>query len=311
MDRKILWRLLTGCALTLALIATGVSAQTPYQPGDKIDYKIQNSPEQWESGVFVKELPGGKQVLIRQKPSQFFPEGFERAYALDEVRPAGNQAARAQVPGPKVLAEKQPNGINNQQAAAGIDGAPMSQQEVLSFLRERLGGGDPFMNPKREAALAELRLQILQRGVNFRYHAIGQFADELGKFGALSGVTAPLFENFGPPAKLEWLFGTWDSIKLGSPKKNTFFGKAGFLKISSNGTYEWSTASGVFKGQWRKATAEEMAKSDKAGEGLVLLKAKSAADWIVTKRDTENQGGEGVKISDVANLNTREYAWRR
>lgn len=187
----------------------------------------------------------------------------------------------------------------------------MSQQEVLSFLRARLGGGDPFMNPKREAVLQALRQEVLQRGVNFRYHAIGQFADELGKFGAGTGVTAPLFENFGPPAKLEWLYGTWDTIKLGSPRRNTMFGKAGFIQISPNGTYEWSSPSGVFKGQWRKATAEEMAKSDKAGEGIVLLKAKSAADWIVTKRDTEKQNGEGAKISDVANLNTREYAWRR
>lgn len=310
MHRKMFLLICTGFALAFTGLAV-VKAQAPYQPGDKIEYKVQNSPEKWESGVFIKELPGGKQVLIRQKPSQFFPEGFERAYSLDEVRPAKNQAVAKQAPGPKVNVEAQPNRINNERVAPGIGGAPMSQQEVLSFLRERLGAGDPFMNPKREQVLQDLRQEILQRGVNFRYHAIGQFADELGKFGALSGVTAPLFENFGPLAKLEWLYGTWDSIKLGSPKKNTFFGKAGFLKISPNGTYEWSTASGVFKGPWRKATAEEMAKSDKGGEGIVLLKAKSTADWIVTKRDTEKQGGEGVKISDVANLNTREYAWRR
>ncbi len=60
-------------------VVTTVQAQ---KPGDKVEYKAQNWPEKWEVGTFVKELPGGKQVLIRERPNEFFAEGFERAYAL-------------------------------------------------------------------------------------------------------------------------------------------------------------------------------------------------------------------------------------
>ena len=220
-------------------------------------------------------------------------------------------------PNPPVAANTQPD--RNADAAGG--GNPMSQQDVLAFLRNRLGDGDPFMNPKRDQVKQELREEILRRGVNFRYTSIGPFTNELGKFGATSDITAPLAENHGAPGKASLLLGTWDLIKVGATttvskgrdlyQRQEYAGNAGSLTLNANGTYLWDSPSGVLKGQWRKATPEEMAKSDKGGEGVVLLKAKSGADWLVFKRDEEGPQGVGIKITDLATRNLRERGTRR
>lgn len=69
---------------------------------------------------------------------------------------------------------------------------PMSQQDVLGFLEARLGSGDPFMNPQREAVLLALRDAVLKRGVDFHHQAVGDFANALARYGALSNVTYAL-----------------------------------------------------------------------------------------------------------------------
>ncbi|HYE74748.1 MAG TPA: hypothetical protein VEF04_15525, partial [Blastocatellia bacterium] len=75
--------------------------------------------------------------------------------------------------------------------------------------------------------------------------------------------------------------------------------------------YNWDSPSGVLQGRWRKATPEELAKSDKGGEGVVLLNAKSQLDWLVFKRNEEGPQGEGIKITDLATRNLRERGTRR
>ncbi len=89
----------------LAVACAGMAAAqgTRFLAGDKVEYKAQNYPEKWLVGTFVRELPGGKQVLIREVPTEFFPEGFERAYALNEVR-----APRAGSPPPPATSPKAP-----------------------------------------------------------------------------------------------------------------------------------------------------------------------------------------------------------
>lgn len=316
------------CALIAAATATAAISQRGFHPGAKVEYKAQNWPEKWEIGTFVKELPGGTQVLIREKPNEFHKEGFERAYALAEVRPVtrkepapNNPEARnappAQPSDPPEKAEPEPTAASEADAGAGL----MSRQDVLAFLRKRLGNGDPFMNPKREQALQELRKEILSRGVSFRYHSIGEFANDIGKFGPPTAVTAALFENYGALAKRDSLFGKWLIAKVGATttferggdvyQRQEYGASAGSLIVNPNGSYVWDSPSGVLKGQWRKATAEEMGKSDKGGEGLVLLSAKSGADWLVFKRNEEGSQGEGIKISDLATRNLRERGTRR
>jgi hypothetical protein len=305
--------LLGACALIATPMATVAIAQ---KPGDKVEYKAQNYPEKWEVGTFVKVLPGGTQVLIREKPNEFYNEGFERAYALDQIRPLTRNQAAPDQPGqrnaPPNPQPDQPRDAEPQpDKDAGDGGGPqMSQQDVLAFLRNRLGAGDPFMNPKREQALQELREQVLSRGVNFRYQGIGEFANDIGKFGPTTSVTSSLYDNYGPPARLNALLGKWFFAKVGAPGA-PMFGNAGSLNINANGNYIWDSPSGVLRGQWRKATAEEMARSDKGGEGIVLLQAKSGGDWLVFKRNEEGPQGEGIKITDLATRNLRERGTRR
>lgn len=309
------------CALIATATATAASSQRGFNPGAKVEYKAQNWPEKWEIGTFVKELPGGTQVLIREKPNEFHKEGFERAYALAEVRPVTRKEPAPNNPearnAPPEKAEPEPTAASEADAGAGL----MSRQDVLAFLRKRLGNGDPFMNPKREQALQDLRTEILSRGVSFRYHSIGEFANDIGKFGPPTAVTAALFENYGALAKRDSLFGKWLIAKVGATttferggdvyQRQEYGASAGSLIVNPNGSYVWDSPSGVLKGQWRKATAEEMGKSDKGGEGLVLLSAKSGADWLVFKRNEEGSQGEGIKISDLATRNLRERGTRR
>lgn len=84
----------------LSAFLVAASIALAQNAGDKVEYKAQSWPEKWEVGTFVRVLPGGTQVLIRQAPSQFFPEGFERAYALADVRPLRNATAPPVVPQP-------------------------------------------------------------------------------------------------------------------------------------------------------------------------------------------------------------------
>ncbi len=299
-----LFLLIAVCFLIAAASAVIAVAQ---RPGDKVEYKAQNWPEKWEIGTFVKTLPGGTQVLIREKPTEFFPDGSERAYALNDVRPI----AKAPVNDPKTPPNP-PDKPRDEEKATNVDqagGPQMSQQDILTFLRNRLGDGDPFRNPKREQVLQQLREEILGRGVNFRYSSIGDFSNQLGKFGALSNVTYPLQVNFGAPAKLNSLFGKWRFSKVGAPGA-PMFGNNGSMVINANGSYVWNTASGVINGKWRKATSDEMAGSDKGGEGVVLLAAKSGSDWIAFKRNEEGPEGQGVMLQILPSHNLRERGTR-
>ncbi len=313
--RKLLVSIQVSIVVALWVLLTAVVAVAQCKPGEPVEYRAQSWPEKWEVGTCVKELPGGKQVLVREKPSQFYPEGFERAYALADVRPArtvpeepprnDNRAKPDRADEAKPLDEPNDNGPAN---APG--GPAMSQQDILSFLKQRLGDGDPFMNPKREQVLQQLREDILKRGVNFHYVSIGDFVNQLGKFGALSNVTAALNENFGAPAKRNELFGKWLFSKVGAPGNPMYAKSGGALTISANGTYVWDTGSGIVRGSWRNATAEEMGGVDKGGEGIVLLKGKGGWDWIAARRDEEGPAGKGIKLHNLPDHSLRERGTR-
>ena len=303
-------------ALLLLGLTIGAGADDIYSPGDAIEYKAERSPEKWEPGTVVRMAPGGTQVIVREKPTQFFPEGNQRAYALDEVRRRGGAVPGAARPATVDPAASAP--AVNATAEAGL----MSQEEILAYLQSHLGD-QPFQHPAREKVLKDLGRKIMQRGVDFRYQAIGAFSNALGKFGAVSTITFPMAENYGPPAQADWYRGTWDILKVGATVEVTrnrriyqqqeMAAKAGSLTIEGGGRYLWSSPSGTFDGRWRAATPQELAVSYKGGAGVVLQRGKSGTDWIVFKRDTEGQNGEGVLIAglDPDARPTREYAWRR
>ena len=85
-------------ALVISLffcLAAPPAAWAQFASEQAIEYKV--GSDTWERGVFVRLTPSGKQAIIREKPNQFYPEGFQRAYSLDEIRPAGRAGNTAQV----------------------------------------------------------------------------------------------------------------------------------------------------------------------------------------------------------------------
>jgi hypothetical protein len=173
-------------------------------------------------------------------------------------------------------------------------------------LAARLGNGDPFGNPAREQVMQQLRTEIMRRGVNFRYESIGDFNNQIRKYGATSVVTYPMEENFGPPGRVADLIGRWRMFKVGATttfnkgnetwRRMEYHGDAGALSVNGDGSFLWDSPSGILKGQWRKASTTEMAGVHKGGEGVVLTKAKEGGDWLVVRRTEPGSEGTGILV---------------
>ncbi len=285
-----------------------------YKPGQKVEYKAQSYPEKWDVGTVEHMAPGGKQVIIREKPTEFFPQGNTRAYSLDEVRPLGQ--ARGSGPDPRVQDAKRDR-PDDRTAARGQGIGLMTSQEILAFLQDRLGD-NPFQaaSSKRESTFKELGQTIMQRGVNFRYETLSQFSNDLGKFGAPSTVIFPIQANYGAPTNHGWYIGTWNTSVTSVGRRVIIGAKAGFLTINANGTYSWKLyatdpPASYVKGSWRKATAEEMAVSYQGGDGLVLLNGKEGYDWLVRQDRETTLAGDWIWIANLKARAQRESGKRR
>lgn len=282
--------------------ASAITSAQDYKPGQKIEYRAQSYPEKWEVGTVERMTPGGKQLIIREKPTEFFPQGNTRAYSLDEVRPLGERGIQT------TTTVREPQVRDTRTLADGEASGLMTTQEILAFLEDRMGD-KPFQiaSSKREAIFKELGQTIMRRGVNFRYETLSPFSNDLGKFGAPSTVVFPIQANYGAPTRGGWYTGTWNTSVTSVGRRVIIAAKAGFLTINANGTYVWKMyptdpPSGYVKGSWRKATPEEMAVSYQGGEGLVLSKGKEGYDWIVRQDRETTLAGDWIWI---ANLNAR------
>lgn len=295
------------CAFMAA--GSAITNAQDYKPGQKVEYKAQAYPEKWEVGTVERMAPGGKQVIIREKPTEFFPQGSTRAYSLDEVRPLGQERNPGQGTAPGLKAQAAANNGRDDRTTAIVEGSGlMTTQEILAFLQDRLGD-EPFQvaSSKRESTFKELGQTIMRRGVNFRYETLSQFSNDLGKFGAPSTVIFPIQGNYGAPTKQAWYLGTWNTSITSVGRRVIIGAKTGFLTINANGTYVWKLyptdpPASYVKGSWRKATPEEMAVSYQGGDGLVLLKGKEGYDWLVRQDRETTLSGDWIWI---ANLNAR------
>lgn len=304
------------CVFMAAGSATTANAQE-YKPGQKVEYKAQRYPEKWEIGTVEYMAPGGKQVIIREKPTEFFPQGSTRAYSLDEVRPLAQEGNRAQEPAPDPRARDERVDESGNRAPAGEGSGLMTTQEILSHLQIRLGD-KPFQvdYAKREAIFKELARTIMRRGVNFRYETLSQFSNDLGRFGALSTVIFPIQANYGAPTKQAWYVGTWNTSVTSVGRRVIIGAKTGFLTVNANGTYVWKLyptdlPATYVKGSWRKATPEEMAVSYQGGDGLVLLKGKEGYDWLVRQDRETTLPGDWAWIANLDARAQRESGKRR
>ena len=316
------------CFPIFFLVATAQDGK--FKPGDKIEYRESKTPEVWEQGVYVGATPDGKQPIIRKKPNQFYKDGAQTAFDWESIRPLNARPATktpdaapkngggpgSPNPALKSAPTEAATGVTPAVSAGGL----MTQQEVLSFLETRLGL-EPFAHPRREEIRKELAEMIKRRGVNFRYQTLSDFANQLGKYGASSDITFPLSANFGPPTRQAWLMGKWSLSKIGATVdyardgyiyRQTEIGvkDVGSLTITADGKYVWQIAvpAGVARGEWRKATPDEM--RYQGGDAIVLLKAKGGVDWIVHQDRVTELKGEWVNIAQLGTRQIREGGFR-
>lgn len=307
--------------MTIALLfiadVQAIAQKKDYKPGEKIEWKSSNYPETWEEATFVKATPDGSQPIIREKPNEFHKDGFQRGTSWADIRPLSAKTAN-KIPLDNTDADDNttaPETTNN------FGGGLMTQAEVLSFLQTKMGD-KPFENPRRDEIKKELAEMIKARGLDFRYStSLTDFNNKLGKYGAnTSDIDFPLRDNYGEPTKQSWLMGAWNLGKIGAAvdyvKNNRVYrqgeigvANVGTLSLNANGTYVWKSAAAQSTGgKWRKATKEEM--KSQGGDGIVLLKAKSGYDWIVTKNRNTTLKGEWLFISELETRQINEYGSR-
>lgn len=304
------------------LFAFGVQAgaqKKDYRPGEKIEYRAETYPKEiWLEGVFVSGTPDGRQPIIREKPNEFNKEGFQRGSQWAEIRPLGTKKTTGDN---EQKTEETENGAVTVVTTTSFGTGLMTQGDVLNFLQTKMGD-KPFANLRRDAIKKELAEMIKQRGLNFRGSEVSQdYSSKLAKYAAnTSDVSFPLRDNYGEPTKQSWLMGAWKLGKIGAAvdyvRNNRVYrqgeigvGNVGALTLNANGTYVWkSVTSDSTNGKWRKATPEEM--RSKGGDGIVLLKAKTGYDWIVTKDRTTTLKGEWLNISELGTRQINEYGSR-
>ena len=314
MTKQINWRRIGSLVLlTIALLFitdTQVIAQKKdYTPGEKIEYKISGSyPEQWEVGTFVRASEDGSQPVIREKPNQYNPNGFQYYSTWDKIRPLSAKTAN-KVPVNDTEAD---NNATTPETTNDFGTGLMTQEQVLSFLQAKIGD-KAFTNPPREAEIRkELAEMIKARGVDFRFDSTSDFFQKLAKYGAItSDVSFPLSYNYGEPTKEKELLGAWNLSKVGVYRRGAIgVGNIGTLSLNANGTYVWKSVlkTQPINGKWRKATKEEM--TSVGGDGIVLLKAQGEYDWLVTKDRRTTNKGEWINISELRTRQINEYGSR-
>jgi hypothetical protein len=278
--------------LAILAIANAAPAQT-FKAGDAVEYKIGvSSPPQWERGTIVKVYDGGKQYLVREKPSRFFPEGFEKTYAAENLRaPKDDKESKDPPPAPK-------SGTTSTPSKATATGGPLTKVEVVAYAKSLFGAGDPFADgTKRDTNLNAIRDRIKERGVDF-------VADDTFKYKDLPNgmysvhIGSAVESNYGPHPKLENYYGTFllRTTNRGSKTSAKEGGRvvitttdaqyeAGALVIAKGGTFTWKLGrtdpeTKWITGKWREATADEMQPWE-GGPMLVLEKARQGEDYTV------------------------------
>ena len=287
-----------------------------YKPGEKIEWKSSGYPETWEEATFIRATPDGSQPIIREKPNEFHKDGFQRGTSWVDIRPfSAKPAVKATVNDPEADKNK-PASATITDFGTGL----MTQEQVLSFLQAKLGD-KPFQNPRREEIKKQLAEMIKARGLDFRHESSTDFYRKIAKYGAnTSDLDFPLTYNYGEPTKERELMGAWNLGKIGAAvdytKNNRVYrqgeigvANVGTLTLNANGTYIWRAgAKDSTSGKWRKATKAEM--QSVGGDGIVLLKAKTEYDWLVTKDRRTKLTGQWINISELNTRQINEYGSR-
>lgn len=275
-----------------------------YKPGDAIEYKVRGTVDQWERGTVLRVLDGGKQYVIRQKPTQFFPEGAESAYSPADLRPPQNAKPKTDDaparPSPTPAGEAKPPAVkpapadNPPPAGEGL----LSAADVLAYTKQVFGPGDPFADSqRRERILNQIRDYIKARGTSFLPDL--KFKNDMHALGATSvHINSAIEDNYGRTPALQDYFGTYlmraanrgtTSVRKVDGKDTLFVEDgqftAGSLTINKDGTYVWKLGANDpeaqwVKGKWRVATPDET-QAWEGGPSLWLEKARQGEDYSI------------------------------
>ncbi len=240
----------------------------------------------------MKAYEGGKQYLVREKPSRFFPEGFEKAYAVEDVRkPKDEKDSKDKPAAPKP-------GDPKTAPKKSETGAPLTKDEVVAYAKSLFGAGDPFADgEKRDKNLNALRDHIKARGAAFEADGTFKYKDlPNGMYSVHIG--SAIESNYGKHPKLDDYLGTFllRTTNRGSKTSAKEGGRvvvtttdaqyeAGALVIAKGGQFTWKLGrtdpeSKWIVGKWREATADEMQPWE-GGPMLVLEKARQGEDYTV------------------------------
>jgi hypothetical protein len=299
-----------------ALTAPASAQKRDYQAGEKIEYKPNPSQDIWEEGVFVEPTYDGSQPVIRTKPTQYFPQGEQKAVTWDAIRPlAEKPLTTVKTPDNKTPDEDEAEAntppTSNRTGGQGV----MTRADVIGYLRAHLPN-DPDA-PNAEEVRKQLIEEIKQRGVNFHEKNPGEIYT-VGGYSVANNIPDAINSNLGAPVSQDWLMGRWTMYVMGGTNYyvNTGNGavisreavaKLGFLTINPGGTYIWKVEPGdppaqYVKGAWRQATKEEM--GFEGGAGIVLQRAADGADWIVMKYMSPNVKTDNIEVEHIVNRGT-------
>jgi hypothetical protein len=284
--------------------ATSSGEEKKFKPGEIVLVPMYGKLE--EAQVVSQDASG---VLVRQKDWQdgsYKPDGSTRHYTIDKV---AKKALPAAAPGtaPAGLGVIKPP-VDTAAKAAAIPGdEPLTKEQVLAFVRERVGTDGP--HPMREKTCAELRDLIKKRGVDFKPAAT--LISELHQAGGDMSVYYVLQANVGRPPELKWFLDEWDvwlTTRPGFAPSLENGAKFGFVAIEADHKYLWKVGADDppakwIDGKWREATAEEL--KYYGGAGIVLLKGEQGEDWIVHKDDNAPRDQEWINIAQLESRQIR------
>ncbi len=285
----------------LIVVCSTARAQA-FKPGDVIEYKAYGK---WEQGVIESELPGGRQFLVRRKPSEFYPKGETIAYSPDELRrPSAPTPPTPVAPTPPPAPPAPTGKVESARPAPKLPAAPpvtahglLSKEQVIAYAREAMGG-DPWGNPQRDAVLNRIRDHIKARGTSFSADA--DFTARMNQQGTLSSHIGWAVDlHWGPAPKVSDYVGQWalTAANRGSHSKSTggdgtvkitttdSQAKSGVLEIKADRTYVWKLGPNDppdkwLRGAWSETRPEDMNPWE-AGPALWLEKAKQGHRYMV------------------------------
>lgn len=241
---------------------------------------------------------GFAKVELLDQDADLAPLRAEPAFAAVKAVMQLNQRAAAPGTVPPVSPAPAP-------IAKDEPGPPMTRQEIIDYLKARIGTDGP--HPQKEAVNRLLREEIKKRGVSFRYSYVD--LPEFNKAGGDGSIRDAMQANFGTPKPMSWLVGEWN---VSTTSTRTFslsnaVNQMGFLVIEPDGKYLWKVkaddeAKNWIDGKWREPTADEM--NWMGGAGVVLLGGEQGYDWIVHRDYTADDGKDWITIAIINSRQT-------